>query len=1498
MKFKIGLIVGLLAISQVVHADRNVNAEVVTITNGACGISDGQVFDQAPAQGFCASGNFEGIKGIGPWGWMCSGIDPGNNASCVTAVNHQVSVGYVHTCSVDKSGVRCWGDTESGDYGQIDVPGDLINPFQVAAGGYRSCALDDTGVVCWGYSHSNDIPIPENLSNPIQLSMDSGGGSACVLDDHGVKCWGYPRSYQLPGLSNPIDISVGGRHTCAIDDTGVVCAGSNGHGQTDVPSGLVNPTRVSVGEYHTCAVDDNGVKCWGGFQPGILAALNFGSIVPDQISSGYESTCVIHDGRMTCRGYPEYYPFNKEYGEDNGQLFFPQDLSNPKSISLGNINALYQSCVVDDGGVRCWSAEGLYKHHTTNILSNPTRISAGYSHTCALDDNGVTCWEYDIYGESTAPANLSNPTQISVNGPHTCTVDDNGVRCWGNNDFGQADVPGNLVNPTLVAVGGVHTCALDDNGVHCWGDNGRGQLNIPPDLSNPTQLSAGFDSSCSIDDSGVHCWGGNGDHLLVPDNLVNPVQVSTGYNHACALDDDGVHCWGSGDKGQTSVPRLFNPRQISVGYEHSCALDDYGVSCWGSYRDDMAWSDGGLNIFDRTIPTRLLNPRQIASGAYHTCVLDDHGVTCWGKRKWQESFLTQSVSQSCFLPDDDCYKPAIVRIDGPAYTSSLDAVITLGVSVTGNYPTGYISIKDDGVGVPGCRLLVLDRQTTQCEFINDLSGGEHIFTAEYSGDYYNLPASASFTMTVDKLPVPSLSVFKRGSGSGRVTSGFGYIDCGDNCSVGFPAGSTNFVTMDASPEPGSTFIGWESAECSGNGSCTIEVDSGKGVNAVFTDDSLTDFAKPVGSCNGITGHYANRTISNESIVCIADTQTNLGENLTVRNQSSIRMEAPVNIISAPFSMVDSTLSVVSTPPLPEGSNNPVIAPTGNPGNPFMLVKHDGTQILFHYSAFDEKYTGYTLKSPQGDVLQVKLWPDGHLKYLYFNGYVFAVSKIVDGLVDVLASAPDGTAELFTDIPITPNLTSSISSFSKVQSVVVRKSKATEACDEDPDGSLCELEKYFEGLKETYIVPILTSLTGVWDEVVRKALKAVKNIDEFLDKFKPAEDIGTPVDVGEILEGSDNCEPGITREQCFYNKTDDQEDRQDAIDWSVTDRMEKNQALLADSDKFDVDDYSGGRPVIVILNPADNNQEVPAGRTLKVRINVSDHTGITKLIFRCPKEEDLLSNNNNSVTSVAISPPRKTVDTSFLCKMPEFDQNTNNAQIWNVGVEALNVSNETESLYRSVILKKPETDVEVSLTSFRSDTLEKDGSKAGEFEFARSGTLESDLRVFFSISGTATSGDDYTGIISQVTIPKGQKTAKIYVHARTDSIDDPNETVTLSLNSVQEDGVTIAAASKATVTIIQETVACNSLQQEGGDSSNSRTIDLGVSGRDFVFSWEAQTIKDSFSLSFGSGSFTTGCISGSGSKTINSGSSQYVTVTVAPNCEATTGTAWSYSLSCP
>lgn len=85
-----------------------------------------------------------------------------------------------------------------------------------------------------------------------------------------------------------------------------------------------------------------------------------------------------------------------------------------------------------------------------------------------------------------------------------------------------------------------------------------------------------------------------------------------------------------------------------------------------------------------------------------------------------------------------------------------------------------------------------------------------------------------------------LTVTKTGAGTGTVTSFPAGINCGVSCSTSLDVGT--LVTLTAVADPGSTFLGWSGAGCSGTAPCLITMDSSKDVVASFAGQRQPDGA--------------------------------------------------------------------------------------------------------------------------------------------------------------------------------------------------------------------------------------------------------------------------------------------------------------------------------------------------------------------------------------------------------------------------------------------------------------------------------------------------------------------------------------------------------------------------------------------------------------------------------------------------------------------------------
>ena len=99
----------------------------------------------------------------------------------------------------------------------------------------------------------------------------------------------------------------------------------------------------------------------------------------------------------------------------------------------------------------------------------------------------------------------------------------------------------------------------------------------------------------------------------------------------------------------------------------------------------------------------------------------------------------------------------------------------------------------------------------------------------------------------------TLAVSKAGTGSGRVVSNPGGINCGATCSVIFGSGAV--VVLTAVVDPGSTFTSWSGCDTVSNNKCTVTLTAARSVTATF--DLVPQFTLTVAK----TGTGIGRVVS-------------------------------------------------------------------------------------------------------------------------------------------------------------------------------------------------------------------------------------------------------------------------------------------------------------------------------------------------------------------------------------------------------------------------------------------------------------------------------------------------------------------------------------------------------------------------------------------------------------------------------------------------------------
>ncbi|SDD06159.1 Calx-beta domain-containing protein [Pedobacter soli] len=109
--------------------------------------------------------------------------------------------------------------------------------------------------------------------------------------------------------------------------------------------------------------------------------------------------------------------------------------------------------------------------------------------------------------------------------------------------------------------------------------------------------------------------------------------------------------------------------------------------------------------------------------------------------------------------------------------------------------------------------------------------------------------------------------------------------------------------------------------------------------------------------------------------------------------------------------------------------------------------------------------------------------------------------------------------------------------------------------------------------------------------------------------------------------------------------------------------------------------------------------------------------------------------------------------------------------------------------------------------------------AGQFTFTLSNVSTTDTQISYAVSGTATSGADYTAMATTVTIPAGQATATVSVPVLNDEQVEGMETVILTLNAATNNAAITASTTPATVNITDNDTAVASLTPGASGNEN-------------------------------------------------------------------------------
>jgi hypothetical protein len=172
------------------------------------------------------------------------------------------------------------------------------------------------------------------------------------------------------------------------------------------------------------------------------------------------------------------------------------------------------------------------------------------------------------------------------------------------------------------------------------------------------------------------------------------------------------------------------------------------------------------------------------------------------------------------------------------------------------------------------------------------------------------------------------------------------------------------------------------------------------------------------------------------------------------------------------------------------------------------------------------------------------------------------------------------------------------------------------------------------------------------------------------------------------------------------------------------------------------------------------------------------------------------------------------------------------------------------------------DNDTPLVSVETINDAAEGGTDGIFRFTRQGDKSGSLTVSYSLGGTATNGTDFTSLSGTVTFVAGDVTADVDVHALHDGVNDPDETVNMTVTSGT--GYTAGSPSSATVNVIDTDILPIAFDDFETTSENAPIV---VSALDFATSLYGDTLT------------ITGVTQGANGSVVNN---QDGTVTYTPN----------------
>ncbi|MBF0528112.1 MAG: hypothetical protein HQK55_02330 [Deltaproteobacteria bacterium] len=382
-----------------------------------------------------------------------------------------------------------------------------------------------------------------------------------------------------------------------------------------------------------------------------------------------------------------------------------------------------------------------------------------------------------------------------------------------------------------------------------WGSGGtaNGQFNSPGAMAldgfgNVYVTDTGNDriQKFSSDGKFLAAWGSNGTangqfsapRGIALDGSGNVYVTDTDNNRIQKFSSSGQFLLAWGSRG-SSNGQFNGPYGIAVDVSGNVYVSEYYNARVQKFNNAgqflLAWGSSGSGN------GQFQNPTGMVVDGFGNVYVADWLAGFFGPEN--NGRIQKFTSTGQFLAVWDGSDPGKGLFSGPEY---------LAVDGSGNI---YVTDENDNrvQKLDGNGQLLVTLPSSAGDL--NLSSPEGI-VVDISGNVYVTTEDKNKIAVFAFVPAATVSVTKNGSGTGKVTSSPGSIDCGSKCSDNFALNTV--ITLTANPNSGSTFAGWSGA-CVGNGTCSFTLTSDTNVAATFSTSSSGGGGGSEGGSSGSEG---------------------------------------------------------------------------------------------------------------------------------------------------------------------------------------------------------------------------------------------------------------------------------------------------------------------------------------------------------------------------------------------------------------------------------------------------------------------------------------------------------------------------------------------------------------------------------------------------------------------------------------------------------------------